>query len=67
MDDAGDVYDWQGHLVDTGVQYFTAQSTEFKRELLTRLRQFRPIISPILDQNNKVVSSSAGPRFYVLQ
>jgi len=58
---------WQGHLVDTGIQYFTAQSTEFKRELLTRLRQFRPIISPILDQDNKVVINSTGPRFYVLQ
>jgi len=58
---------WQGHLVDTGIQYFTAQSTEFKRELLTRLRQFRPIISPILDQNNNVVANSMGPRFYVLQ
>jgi len=58
---------WQGHLVDTGIQYFTAQSTEFKRELLTRLRQFRPIISPILDVDNKVVSHPAGPRFYVLQ
>jgi len=41
---------WQGHLVDTGVQFFTAQSGDFKKELLTRLRQFRPIISPILDQ-----------------
>jgi predicted NAD/FAD-dependent oxidoreductase len=58
---------WQGHLVDTGIQYFTAQSTEFKRELLTRIRQFRPIISPILDQDNKVVVNSTGPRFYVLQ
>lgn len=58
---------WQGHLVDTGIQYFTAQSTEFKRELLTRLRQFRPIISPILDKDEKVVAHEAGPRFYVLQ
>jgi predicted NAD/FAD-dependent oxidoreductase len=58
---------WQGHLVDTGVQYFTARSTEFKRELVTRLRQFRPIISPILDQENKIVANRAGPRFYVLQ
>ena len=58
---------WQGHLVDTGVQYFTAQSGEFKKELLTRLRQFRPIISPILDQNNQVVPTPMGPRFYVLQ
>lgn len=58
---------WQGHLVDFGVQYFTAQSTEFKKELLTRLRQFRPIISPILDQNGDVINSAAGPRFYVLQ
>jgi renalase len=58
---------WQGHLIDLGVQYFTAQSAEFKKELLTRLRQFRPIISPILDQNDKLVVSPAGPRFYVLQ
>jgi predicted NAD/FAD-dependent oxidoreductase len=58
---------WQGHLVDNGVQYFTAQSPEFKRELLTRLRQFRPIIAPILDSEQKMVSSAAGPRFYVLQ
>ena len=58
---------WQGHLVDLGVQYFTAQSTDFKKELLTRLRQFRPIISPIFDQENEVVTSPAGPRFYVLQ
>ena len=58
---------WQGHLVDLGVQYFTAQSGDFKKELLTRLRQFRPIISPILDQDNQVVPSALGPRFYVLQ
>jgi len=58
---------WQGHLVDTGVQFFTAQSGDFKRELLTRLRQFRPIVSPILDQNNNAVVSAHGPRFYVLQ
>ena len=58
---------WQGHLVDTGIQYFTAQTTEFKRELLTRIRQFRPIISPILDQDNKVVTQNSGPRFYILQ
>jgi hypothetical protein len=58
---------WQGHLVDLGVQYFTAQSGEFKKELLTRLRQFRPIISPILDRDNQVVPNSFGPRFYVLQ
>ena len=58
---------WQGHLVDTGVQYFTAKSGDFKKELLTRLRQFRPIVSPILDQNNQVVASAHGPRFYVLQ
>jgi predicted NAD/FAD-dependent oxidoreductase len=54
-------------LVDLGVQYFTAQSAEFKRELLTRLRQFRPIVAPILDSNNQVVPSRFGPRFYVLQ
>jgi renalase len=58
---------WQGHLVDTGVQYFTAQSGEFKKELLTRLRQFRPIISPIFDQDGKIVPNTFGPRFYVLQ
>ena len=58
---------WQGHLVDLGVQYFTAQSGDFKKELLTRLRQFRPIISPILDQDKQVVPTSSGPRFYVLQ
>ena len=58
---------WQGHLVDLGVQYFTAQSSEFKKELLTRLRQFRPIISPVFDQDNQVVPSPHGPRFYVLQ
>jgi len=58
---------WQGHLVDLGVQYFTAQSGDFKKELLTRLRQFRPIISPILDQHNHVVPNTLGPRFYVLQ
>ena len=58
---------WQGHLVDHGVQYFTAQSPEFKKELLTRLRQFRPIISPILDSENRLVTSPNGPRFYVLQ
>jgi renalase len=58
---------WQGHLVDLGVQYFTAQSPEFKKELLTRLRQFRPIISPVLDRENNPISSSTGPRFYVLQ
>jgi renalase len=58
---------WQGHLIDLGVQYFTAQSTEFKKELLTRLRQFRPIVSPILDENEMLVMSTAGPRFYVLQ
>jgi renalase len=58
---------WQGHLVDLGVQYFTAQSGEFKKELLTRLRQFRPIVSPILNQDNQVVPNPLGPRFYVLQ
>jgi predicted NAD/FAD-dependent oxidoreductase len=58
---------WQGHLVDFGVQYFTAQSAEFKRELLTRLRQFRPIISPVIDAAGAVVPSPGGPRFYVLQ
>ena len=58
---------WQGHLIDYGVQYFTAQTAEFKKELLTRLRQFRPIISPILDVDDNTVLSDFGPRFYVLQ
>lgn len=58
---------WQGHLVDIGVQFFTAQSPEFKKELLTRLRQFRPIAWPILDRDKQPINSSAGPRFYVLQ
>jgi len=58
---------WQGHLVDTGVQFFTAQSGDFKKELLTRLRQFRPIISPILDQYGQTLPNTFGPRFYVLQ
>ena len=58
---------WQGHLVDYGVQYLTAQSSEFKRELLTRLRQFRPLVAPILDPGGKVIHTDGGPRFYVLQ
>ena len=58
---------WQGHLVDIGVQYFTAQSGEFKKELLTRLRQFRPIVSPIFDSNQHAIPNTCGPRFYVLQ
>lgn len=58
---------WQGHLVDLGVQYFTAQSGDFKKELLTRLRQFRPIISPVVDQNGHIIPNPSGPRFYVLQ
>jgi predicted NAD/FAD-dependent oxidoreductase len=58
---------WQGHLIDHGVQYFTAHSTDFKKELLTRLRQFRPLVSPILDQDERLVMSTTGPRFYVLQ
>ena len=58
---------WQGHLVDIGVQFFTAQSAEFKKELLTRLRQFRPIVSPLLNQDQQVIPNDLGPRFYVLQ
>jgi predicted NAD/FAD-dependent oxidoreductase len=58
---------WQGHLVDTGVQFFTAQTGDFKKELLTRLRQFRPIIAPVLDQYQEVLPNTFGPRFYVLQ
>jgi hypothetical protein len=57
---------WQGHLVDVGVQYFTAQSPDFKKELLTRLRQFRPLTAPIFDQNDHIMESALGPRFYVL-
>jgi len=58
---------WQGHLVDIGVQFFTAQSAEFKKELLTRLRQFRPIVSPLFDGDQQVIPNTLGPRFYVLQ
>jgi predicted NAD/FAD-dependent oxidoreductase len=58
---------WQGHLVDHGIPYFTAQSSEFKRELLTSLHQFRLILAPVLDANQKVVHSRGGPRFYVAQ
>jgi renalase len=58
---------WQGHLVDIGVQYFTAQTGEFKKELLTRLRQFRPIVAPLFDQDGHVMTDPTGPRFYVLQ
>jgi len=58
---------WQGHLIDYGVHYFTAESVDFKKELLTRLRQFRPIISPVVDQNSLMTLNAAGPRFYVLQ
>ena len=58
---------WQGHLVDFGVQYFTAQTTDFKKELLTRLRQFRPIISPVVDGSGEIIPSPGGPRLYVLQ
>ncbi|MCE0498450.1 MAG: NAD(P)-binding protein [Methylacidiphilales bacterium] len=58
---------WQGHLVDYGVQYFTATTSDFKRELLNRLRQFRPIISPVLDDTGTTFPSPSGPRFYVLQ
>jgi renalase len=58
---------WQGHLVDHGVQYFTAQTPEFKRELLNRLRQFRPIIPPVSNAQGKIMVSPGGPRFYVLQ
>jgi renalase len=58
---------WQGHLVDYGIPYFTAQSAEFKRELLMRLRQFRPIVGSVLNQEDMVVNCASGPRFYVLQ
>ena len=58
---------WQGHLVDHGVQYFTAQTPEFKKQLLNSLRQFRPLIPPVLDWNRNVIYSPHGPRFYVLQ
>ena len=58
---------WQGHLVDYGVQFLTAEGSEFKRELLTRLRQFRPLVPPILDHEGRVIHNEGGPRFYVLQ
>jgi predicted NAD/FAD-dependent oxidoreductase len=58
---------WQGHLLDDGIPFFTAQSSDFKRELIGRLRQFRPIISPVLDAGGGIVVSPGGPRFYVLQ
>jgi predicted NAD/FAD-dependent oxidoreductase len=58
---------WQGHLLDDGIPFFTAQSPDFKRELIARLRQFRPIISPLFDARGGIVVSPGGPRFYVLQ
>jgi renalase len=58
---------WQGHLVDNGISYFTAQTPEFKRELIARVRQFRPIIAPIFDAHGGIMFSPGGPRFYVLQ
>jgi predicted NAD/FAD-dependent oxidoreductase len=58
---------WQGHLVDDGIPFFTAQTADFKRELIARLRQFRPLIAPIFDAHGGVVASAGGPRFYVLQ
>jgi renalase len=58
---------WQGHLVDYGFQYFTAETLDFKRELLVSLRQFRPIVPPILDEAENVVQPPHGSRFYVLQ
>ena len=61
---------WQGHLVDLGVQYFTAQSGDFKKELLTRLRQFARSSRPFSTRGTiQIVAEhlSYGPRFYVLQ
>jgi renalase len=58
---------WQGHLVDDGISYFTAQTPDFKRELIARVRQFRPIIPPIFDAQGRIMVSPGGPRFYVLQ
>jgi predicted NAD/FAD-dependent oxidoreductase len=58
---------WQGHLVDDGVPYFTTHTPDFKREILTRLRQVRPIIPPVLDGAGGIVVSAGGPRFFVLQ
>jgi predicted NAD/FAD-dependent oxidoreductase len=58
---------WQGHLLDDGIPFFTAQSPDFKRELIGRLRQFRPIIAPVFDAQGAIVVSPGGPRFYVLQ
>ena len=58
---------WQGHLVDFGVQYFHAQTFEFKRELVLRLRQFRALTADIIDAQERVIPSTQGARFYVLQ
>jgi predicted NAD/FAD-dependent oxidoreductase len=58
---------WQGHLVDDGIPFFTAQTPDFKRELIARLRQFRPILAPVVDAQGGTVASTGGPRFYVLQ
>jgi predicted NAD/FAD-dependent oxidoreductase len=58
---------WQGHLVDYGVQYFSVASALFRKELVERLRQIRPIIQPILDPDDKLVPSPKGLRYYALQ
>jgi predicted NAD/FAD-dependent oxidoreductase len=58
---------WQRHLIDDGIPFFTAQSPDFKRELIGRLRQFRPIIAPVVEAQGGIVVSPGGPRFYVLQ
>ena len=58
---------WQGHLVDDGIPFFTADGVDFKRELLNCLRQFRPLLAPILGPDGSVLHNENGPRFYVLQ
>jgi predicted NAD/FAD-dependent oxidoreductase len=54
-------------LVDTGVQYFSSRTQEFKKELLTQLFHFRPIVPPILDRDGAVIPNTGNPRFYTLQ
>ncbi len=58
---------WQGHLVDTGVQYFTTSMPEFKKELLSQLFHFRPIVAPIVDRNGNPIPNNGSPRYYTLQ
>ncbi len=59
---------WQGHAVDTGVQYFTLQTAEFKKEVLSQLFHFaRPIVPPFCDRNGVAIPSTGSPRYYTLQ